>query len=317
MLKIPMFLPTIPTIRQIETKSLLWTDISNVSPEEMKYLEEKFQFHPLYLAECLSPVQRPRIAINPNYIFMVLVFPIYSRHTRKIKPSEVDFFLGPNFLVTVHRNELPPLINFFNLCQISKSQQKKYFMGNPSALLYELLNQLLTHCNPILDNLNAHVASIEENIFRGYERRMVKEMLTIKSSITNFRRIMQIHRSVISKLIKESNLFFSPSQLKLYFEELIDTTEDIWEKLEYMQKTIETMETTNNSLISFQLNDIIKILTTISVIILPITLIANIFGMSIRFMPLADNPLAFWLIIGFMGLAFFLMVWYFKKKRWL
>ena len=247
-----MFLPTIPTIRQIETKSLLWMDISNVSPEEMKYLEEKFQFHPLHLAECLSPVQRPRIAVNPNYIFMVLVFPVYSRHTRKIKPSEVDFFLGPNFLVTVHRNELPPLINFFNLCQISKSQQKKYFIGNPSALLYELLNQLLTYCNPILDNLNAHVASIEENIFRGYERRMVKEILAIKSSITNFRRIIQIHRLVISKLIKKSNLFFSPSQLKLYFEELIDMTEDIWENLEHMKKTIETMETTNNSLISFQ-----------------------------------------------------------------
>ncbi len=307
----------LPTIQQIKTKNLLWLNISRVSSEEMKYLEEKHKFHPLHLTDCVSPTQRPKLNISSKYLFMVLLFPKYNRRTREITSTEVDFFIGSNFLVTVHRNELSPLINFFNLCQISQSQQKKYFTGNPAVLLYEILNRLLSYCGPILDNINLNVSNIEEHIFRGYERRMVKEILIAKRNIVNFRRIMQVHRTVISKLLNKSGLFFSPGQLKIYFEELIEMTDDIWQNLENLNQTIEAIEQTNNSLISFQLNDIIKILTTISVIVLPITLISSIFGMNIRFLPLVNHASSFWLIIGLMALSFLSMIYYFKKRKWL
>ncbi|MCH7759277.1 magnesium transporter CorA family protein [Patescibacteria group bacterium] len=305
------------SIQKIETKNLTWVDISNVSPKEMKYLEKTFKFHPLHLTDCLSKIQRPKLNVASKYIFMVLLFPIYGRRTRKITSSEVDFFISSNYLVTVHRNELPPLINFFNLCKISKTQQNKYFTNTPAVLLYEVLNRLLEYCGPILDNLNLNINNIEEHIFQGYERRMVREILVAKTNTVNFRKIMQIHQNVISKLIEKIDLFFSVGKLKIYFEELIEATNDIWQNLETMNQTIEATERTNNSLISFQLNDIIKILTTISVIVLPITLIANLFGMNLKYMPISNHPLSFWLIIGLMGLAFLLTFYLFKKNKWL
>lgn len=115
----------LPTIQQIEVHGLTWINVTRVGHDEIKYLEETFKFHPLHLADCLSPMQRPKLDAKHNYLFMVLLFPIYRRKTREIIPAEVDFFIGPNYLVTVHNNELSSLINFFNLCQISNSEQKK------------------------------------------------------------------------------------------------------------------------------------------------------------------------------------------------
>lgn len=307
----------LPTIQKIKTKDFSWIDISRCSPEEIKYLEQKFRFHPVHLNDCLSTLQRPKLDITEKYIFMVLLFPIYNRKTRKVTSSEVDFFINSDYLITVHRGELSPLINFFNSCKISKTRQKKYFSENPSVLIRELLSHLFSYCFPILDTLSLNINGIENHIFQGYEKKMVKEILISKTNIVNFRKIMQAHRIVVSKLLKKSNIFFSTGQFKIYFDELLETIDDIWGSLENLKQSIEATEKTNNSLISFQLNDVIKILTTISVIILPITLIANIFGMNLQFMPLANNPFSFWIVILIMVIMFSGLVYYFKKKKWL
>ncbi|NCO23217.1 magnesium transporter CorA family protein [Candidatus Kuenenbacteria bacterium] len=305
------------TIQTIETRGLRWINVSRVTSPEMEYLKREFNFHQLHLDDCLSPYQRPKLDIRSDYLFLVLVFPIYRRKTREIISSEVDFFIGSNFLVTVHRNELPPLINLFNACQASKSKQDKYFTGNPSVLLYELLNQLLISCKPILEFLNYFIDDIEESIFRGYERRMVREILIAKRDIINFRRIMQIHRSILTKLIEKSEQFFSTGQLKLYFKELIETTGDIWEVLDNLNQSINSIEATNNSLISFRLNDIMKLLAIASVCFLPVTIIASLYNMRVPNLPLESNPLAFPSLLTIMAVSVLILFIIFKKKRWI
>jgi len=305
------------TIQKIETKDLQLINVSRVSKTEMDYLKKEFRFHQVHLEDCLAPYQRPKIDVYNNYIFMVLIFPLYKRKTREIISSEVDFFIGSNFLVVVHRNDLPPLINFLNACQTSKSKQEKYFTGNPSVLLYELLNQLLSSCAPILELLNDLIVDIEESIFRGYEKRMVKEILIAKRNIINFRRIMQVHRAVLTKLINKSEQFFSTGQLKLYFRELIETTSDIWEMLDNLNQSVDSIETTNNSLISYRLNDIMKLLAIVSVCILPVTLIASIYSMQMPNLPFINNPLIFPFLVFTMIIGIGVLVIIFKKKKWL
>lgn len=306
-----------PDIQKIETEKLNWINVSKITSAEIGYLRENFKFHSFHLEECLSKTQRSKFSITSKYFFTALLFPIYNRRTRKIISSEVDFFIGPNYLITVHRKELPPLINFFNTCQISESEQKKYLTDSPMTLLYEILDRLLSYCLPIMDNLNLNVNNIEECIFKGYEKRMVREILIVKTNIISFRRIMRAHQAIIHKLLKKSSLFFPSDQLTVLFENLIDNADDIWQNLENINETIEATERTNSSLISFHLNDIIKILTTISVIVLPITLLTNIFGMNLKYIPLGNNPLSFWFIIGLMSLNFIITIYLFKKKKWL
>jgi len=303
-------------IEKIKTKNLTWINVSACKPKEMKHLEKNLKLHPLHINDCLSPVQRPKLDITPDYLFMVLLFPVYNRRTRKIISSEIDFFINSDTLITVHRGELSPLVNFFNLCQTTPEQKGKYFIGSPAFLIYELLNRLLASCNPILGNMNLNINSIEENIFKGYEKRMVKEILIAKTNVVNFRRITQTHRLVVSKLLEKSSLFFSPGQLKIYFKEVIENAEDIWANLENLRETVEAIEQTNNSLISFQLNDIIKILTIISIIVLPISLIGTFFGMNLKFMPFINHPNAFWILLSATGLMILFLISYFKRKKW-
>jgi magnesium transporter len=305
------------TIQQIKGQNFTWTNITKTGQDEIRYLKETYGFHPLHLADCLSPAQRPKIDFGENYLFLVLLFPVYRRKTREIIPAEIDFFIGPNFLISVHNNELPPLINLFNTCQADLNQLKKHLGQSPVHLLYKILNELLFYCFPILDTLQYSISDTEQHIFKGFERRMVREILIIKRSIINFRRIMQVHRSVIHKFIVQTRIPIQLGELKPYFENLIETTNEIWDNLENMLQTIEALEETNNALISFRLNDIIKILTIISVIIMPLGLLVNIFGMSLKYMPLADYPAAFWIIISILLIMFLGLFYFFKRKKWL
>jgi len=303
-------------IQEIKSKSLRWVNVSKVSKKEMDYLKNRFKFHSLHLADCLSPFQRPKLDVDSKYLFMVLLFPVYKRKERKIISSEVDFFITSDLVVTVHHNEISPLINFFNICQISKKHQKKYLSGNPVTLLYEILNRLLLYCNPMIDHLDMEVNNIEEHIFRGYERRMVREILIAKRNITNFRRTMQVHHSVIQKLLTRCELFFSPGKLKIYFKEIIETSDDIWGRLENLAQVVDSIEQTNNSLISFRLNDIMKILAIVSAVILPANLISSLYGMNLKFLPLANHPFSLPVIIIGMILVISIMVFTFKRKKW-
>src|SRR6056297_2632035 len=108
-------------VQKIETKNLVWVDVSNPGEQEMEFLKEKFGFNDFHIEDCKAKIQRPKLNTTNNYIFMVLLFPVYNKKTRKITPSEVDFFISSAYLVTVHRNDLSPIMNFFNLCNISKS----------------------------------------------------------------------------------------------------------------------------------------------------------------------------------------------------
>ncbi|MDD2646363.1 MAG: CorA family divalent cation transporter, partial [Patescibacteria group bacterium] len=263
------------------------------------------------------PLQRPKVNLQNDYLFMVLLFPVYRRKTREIITAELDVFIGKDYLVTAHNNDLSPLINLFNLCQINENQRQKYFKNNPTFLIYEVLNRLCCYCQPILDDMQLATASIEEHIFRGYERRMVREILIVKRNIINLRQITRVHESVLSQFVTKGEKFLDFSGIKANFLELIESTGDMWNLLENLYQNIEALEETNNSLVSFRLNDIVKILTTISVLALPITIVTSLFSMNIHHSPLIDYPAAFWILISGMIILFAFLLFYVKRKKWI
>ena len=305
------------SVKQIITPTFVWTHLTNNSAKEMEFLRNKFSFHPLDLEDCLSPIQRPKLDEYDNYLFMIMSFPYYDRKTREILGSEVDFFIGPNYLVTVSDGRLPTLMNFFEQCQMNDTYRAKYLTGGPAYLLSSILNVLEGYLHPILNHINLDIENVQKVIFSGYEKKMVKEILIIKRNIISFRKIMQAHKNVIHKLIAKKEKFFIPKSANLYLANNLEQTKDIWDNLESLKENIDALHTTNESLISFRLNDIMKILTMISVVLLPVNLIATIFGMNTPVMPLVNHPNGFYLILGLMGLLLTGFVIFFKKKDWL
>jgi len=307
-------------IQKIEFANFSWIDIGSPKENQIRELAEEYKFHPLDVRDVLTRSYRSKIDVYPKYLFCVFLFPIYDRKTREILSAELDIFIGKNFLITIHHNNLSVFSELFNLFRLSPDLRENYPDHSPERLLYEILNKLFLSCFPMIDHLNIDCDYIEKAIFSGREKHMVSEILVIRRNITDFRKIMQVHKDVLKKAIL--NLKQSPNfvmkKTDIYFESLTDFAKEIWINLDNLKERIEALQQTNESQISFKLSDIMRILTTISVITFPITLIAGIFGMNtVHAMPFVEDQLGFWYVIGIMVAIAVLMITFFKKKGWM
>jgi magnesium transporter len=243
---------------------------------------------------------------------MILLFPVFDRKTKVIHASEIDFFITKKELVTVHTGELQILKEIFTKCG-----KKTINCKNPAALIHEILNQLLLSCFPMLVHINSDIDNVETKLRYEFEKGTITEILRIKTNIVNLRKAMQPQKQVIRSLIAESPKFFQAKQLKLYFENLVQHTKEIWDMLDNYKDTIDALHETNISLINFRVNEIMKTLTIFSVIVFPLTLLAAIFGMNTPNMPIVSHPFGFWIILGLMSCGAIGLLWFFEKKKWL
>jgi len=305
-------------IEQIKTKHVLWVNVKKPGKKEMEYLTNNFKYHHLDLVDCLPPLQRPKIFTRDAYLFVTMLFPVYNHKTKNIFITEVDFFLDSNHLTMVHSNDILPLNEIFRKFRNNPGELQKLIGNNPGALLNEILTRLLQSLFPMLTHIGNDIDGMEKDIFAGGEKIMIQNILTVKRNIVNFRRSIQGHKSVITKLIAQGPQFFSCAKLNIYFKSLVANTKDIWDLLETYKETITNLDETNNSLVSFRLNNIIKTLTIFSVIVFPLTLLAAIFGMNTTLgMPFVDTDYGFWIVLALMAFGILGMLIIFKKKRWL
>lgn len=299
---------------------LSWLNIINAKDKEIDYLKNKYKFKELDLNDSYANqyAQRPKFHQRNNYFFLILQFPYYDKTQREIRAEEIDFFVTKNEIITVHKNNLQPIVDFFSECQKNKFISNQYLNGGNVALLYEIIIRLQYYTYPILDHISIDIQNIENHIFAGQERQMVNEILYIKRNILNIRKIMEAHKNVIQKIIRENVSFFPLQRQAAHYDSLIEHTKDIWGLMGGQKEMIEALENTNTALVSFKLNDIMKTLTIFSVVVIPLTLIASIFGMNIEnSMPLTNNPFGFWFILWIMLISILVMLAVFKRKKWL
>lgn len=304
----------------IKTSELSWMDITNASEKEIDYLRKKFKFEEADLTDSLAHkhAQRPKIIIRPNYIFMVMIFPLYNRKTREITPAEIDIFATDDHLITIHYNQLKPLLSFYGNCANNREERETYLNDGSIMLLHEILDRLYLSLFPMLDHLSLDINNIEKNIFAKKEREMVQEILVIKRNIVYFRKIMQSHLMIVNKIIKQKvRNCEDENEIKFFYDDLVDYIQDIWSTLSNYQSTIDALEDTNNALVTFKLNDIMRTLTIVSVIVFPLTLMAAVFGMNVVQMPFINDAVGFWEILGLMALASISMYLYFRYKKWI
>ncbi len=304
-------------LKQIQYKNISWIHVTRPTDEDLSYLREKYGFHPLDIADVKTVSQRPKIDEYNNYLFMVLLFAFYAKDDKEIEATEINVFIGEKYLVTASDGKENEVENFFRECQSDEASKQLYMSDHPAQLLHELLHRLQSQTYPLLDHISEDMEKIEKQLFAGHEKRMVREILTVRRNIVSFRKIMQSHKNVIKKLVATRTKFFMPDEMAVYFNENLERSKDIWDYLETHKETIDAYQQTNESLISFKLNDIMKILTIISVILIPANLLASIFGMNTAFAPFIHDRLGFWYIIGLIAIVISSFLMWFKKKDWL
>ncbi len=302
-------------VRSVTHMGMTWIDIIHPGDAEINLLRRTYDFHPLHLDDTLSKIQRPKIDDTDDYTFIVLHFPVYSRLVRVTTPSEVDIFVGANYVITVHTGNLKPLTRFFKQCAEDTTTRAASMGRSTGYLLYLVIDKLVDYCFPILNKINANIEQVEDEIFDEKVRKTVYEISIIRRDIIAFRRIIKPLIPVISSLERKTRPFLH-EDMGEYFGDIADHLSKMWDTLEDYKEVIEGLSDTINSLTSNRINEIIKVLTIISVILLPLTLISGIYGMNIP-LPAQNHELAFEIVMGIMALVIVAMLAFFKWKKWI
>jgi magnesium transporter len=307
-----------PHVAELSADGLTWIHLEPpIDPETVNALRERFGWHPLDVEDVLSKRQRPKIDdyVDEGYLFGVLHFPAYDKSVQRLNAGELDFFLGPDYLVTIANVELLPVTRLFSRVDEDEHFRDQLFGKGSGRLLYEVLDDLFDYCFPILDKIAFKLDSIEDDIEARRSEEIVSDISRAKQEIISYRKIVKPQRPAL-RLLERHIERFLPENLELYFDDLVDASERIWDLLDNYKEVVEALEDTNESLISHRQNDVLRILTVFGAIFLPLTFITGIFGMNVLY-PGESTHDAFWIIVGFMVATIIGMVAFFYYKRWL
>jgi magnesium transporter len=304
-----------PRVEQISADGLRWINIEKPGPVDLAWLEEHFDFHPLAYEDVSSRNQRPKIDEYDDYLFIVLHFPVYDKKVGRLNAGELDVFVGPDYVITLQNTELKPVEYLFERLRTNDEMREQIFSQGSGYLLYRIVDTAFDYCFPMLSKIGNKLDRLEEEIFEGRSEEVVRDISNVKLEILNFRKIIRPQRSVLRDLERTKHRYIA-DDLEIYFDDIVDASERIWDMLENFKEVVEALEDTNESVISHRVNNVLRVLTSFSVVILPLTLIASIWGMNVG-IPGQGTVHAFWAIIGVMVAVLAGMLSFFRWRGWL
>jgi magnesium transporter len=309
--------PQAPKVEEIAAEGLRWVKIDRPTAIEQAWLEENFDFHALDLEDVLSRNQRPKIDKYEDYLFIVLHFPVFDPAAGRLGAGELDLFVGPGFLITIPNQPLQPVEYLFERCRHKEELRDQLFARGSGYLLYRIVDDGFDYCFPMLRKVGNKLDALEEEIFEGRSEEIVRDISNVKQEIINFRKVIRPQRPVLRDLEGVKGRYLAPEiDLEIYFDDIVDAHERIWDMLENYKEVVEALEDTNESVISHRVNDILRVLTAISVIVLPLTFLASLWGMNVGVPGEGDNA-AFYAIVGVMVMIMLGMVAFFRRRGWL
>jgi magnesium transporter len=302
---------------ELSAAGLTWIHLDVPTPLHASMLAQRFGWHPLDVEDVMSRRQRPKVDdyADEGYLFGVLHFPVYDKSVQRLNAGELDLFIGSNYLVTLPSVELLPVTRLFRRCEEDEAFREQLFSKGSGRLLYELLDDLFDYCFPILDKIGYKLDSLEDDVFEGRSREVVRDISNVKQEIISYRKIIKPERATLRVLERNVERFL-PEELELYFDDIVDAAERIWDILDNYKEVVEALEDTNESVISHRQNDVLQILTVFSVVLLPLTLITGFFGMNVH-SPGYDTAWAFWVVFAGMVVSLVGLLAVFRYKRWL
>jgi magnesium transporter len=302
---------------ELSAAGLTWIHLNAPDTLYAGMLAGRFGWHPLDVEDILSKRQRPKVDdyADEGYLFGVLHFPVYDRSIQRLNAAELDFFIGPDYLVTLPAVELLPVTRLFRRCEEDEIFREQLFSKGSGRLLYEVLDDLFDYCFPILDKIGHKLDSLEDDVFEGRSDEVVRDISNAKQEIISYRKIMKPERSTL-RLLERHVERFLPEELELYFDDIVDSAERIWDLLDNYKEVVDGLESTNESVLAHRQNDVLRLLTVISVVILPLTLLTGFFGMNVHF-PGEGTVEAFWVItVGLLVVAA-ATLGFFRWRKWL
>ena len=295
-------------------------DICRPGHTEIAWLQAHYPaFHALHFDDVLSHYQRPKLDVRAEYLFLVTHFPLYDPQARTTVASEIDLFVGADYVITTHAGQLKPLLGLFDRARDIAPTRAEIMSHGPLYLIYMILDPLVDSCFPLVQQTEEQMQRVEARIFGGDNYHVVYDISALRRDLIALRHVLRPEAGVIADLERWAHKHAAngDEDFSEHFDDLHDHLMKIVELLDNQKDVIEGLNDTNNSLINAHINNVIKVLTIFSVVLLPLSLIAGIYGMNFAVLPLEANPDGFWFTMVVMIVVATIMLLYFKLRRWI
>jgi magnesium transporter len=291
----------------------LWVDLAAPSIPESLILSDTFAFHPLSVEDAMAPVEYPKAEAYDGYLYVVLHGIDFRASEHGFATHDIDFFLGPTYLVTVHDGSARSISELRDHCP----RNSKILGEGPVALFHRIVDTMVDHYRPEVDKLQDRLDELENEIFDDPRPALVREILDEKRDVSSLRRVITPQRDVIARLARRDFVDIS-SEMSFRFRDVYDQLVRIADDALLFQDRITGILDAHLSNVSNRLNEVMKVLTVVSVIFMPLTLLAGLWGMNV---PLPRFPggeaMQFWWLLGISAAVIVAMLAVFRRKRWI
>ena len=301
-------------LTKIEKNLIRWIDIYGLA--EVKVIEEighQFSLHPLVLEDILSPNQRPKLEDYGSYIFAVIKKLIWNQEKDEFEYEQISSILGENYVISFQERDTNLFNPIYERIQVPKGKVR---LMHADYLFYVLIDIIIDNYFIILERVGEDIENIEDILIKNPEPETLQLIYRLKRSSIELRKSIWPIREVINKLQREQSDLIR-DELQIYLRDIYDHIFRISDLLENYRDIIFGMLDMYLSSVSNRMNDIMKVLTIISTIFIPLTFLAGLYGMNFTYMPEFSQPLAYPILIFTMIIIAIIMLYYFKRKRWL
>jgi magnesium transporter len=266
-------------IRDADSEGLVWVDVVNPGEPEGAYLRESLGFHPLAVEDCMRGRQRPKLERFPGYFFLVLYAAKINPDRSRVAFNELHIFIGRNFVVTVRDQSMREVRE-----TIARWRAAPASLQSSGALAHSLIDLIVDDYFPIVDHFGDRVGRIEEELTGEDQRGLMTETLALRRELLLFRKVVAPERDIIGSLLRRDLPGLSPELLP-YFQDVRDHILRVTEEIDTLRDLLSTTVDAQMSIVSNQLNKVLRVMTAWSIILMTMTLIAGIYGMNFIHMP--------------------------------
>lgn len=301
-------------IETVKIGTLKWHHIISPTDEDLEFLKENFHFHPLDLEDCRSLNQRPKIDIYDDYYFMIYHFPNFDRTNTFLVTKEVKIFWGDDYIITIGQSHWI-VAKMFEDAQKQAERKEPFEVGTSDALLYRILERLMRESLSIIKRIGSELEYISQELFSKHALKTIEEISITRKNIILLNTIFKPQLRLFHKFETGAIEGFAEN-MEDYWGNILDYQQKMWDLTEDYEELIEGFSKTFDSLQANRINEIIKVLTLISSILLPLTFITGLYGMNVG-LPFQDDPNSFWIVLGCMVIIASTLIIFFKKKKWM
>ena len=289
--------------------NVVWVDVERGSRKDFEFVQKVFKLHPLTIEDMVKSNSLPKIDVVDNrYMFVIFHELYYDRQVRKVKMNEINFCIGRNFLITVH---IPAMKSVEG---VRKKLMSKIYSGmSADNIMHKIMDVEVDGYNDLIDQLDDEIEDLEDRLLKGRNEHVLHILSDHRREVAQLRKIVGPQRDMLSKLSRDESGFIS-GQMTFYFRDIYDHVFRFYNSLETHRDMISSAFETYTSIQSNNINKVVKQLSIISTVFLPLSFLVGIYGMNFSFMPGLDHDLGFYamtLIVAIVGISMFV---YFRRK---